>query len=278
MRMNGNTQNRGHKLGLELIGLLVALVYLFPFYIIIVNSFKSKKELFESTLGLPSSLNAVNYLEAFRQLDFLRAFSNSLLISVVSILLLVIFASMAGWKLVRTKNRTSSFLFFMFVGAMVIPFQSVMLPLIALLGRLELLNRIGLVICYLGFQSSLSIFLYHGFVKNVPVELEESATIDGAGELTIFWRVVFPVLQPITVTVVILNAIWIWNDYLLPSLVINKEGMRTIPLQIFLFFGEYTKQWHLAMAGLMLAILPVIIFYFSVQKYIIRGATQGAIK
>ena len=268
----------GTKAIMEVLGVLLALVYLFPFYIIIVNSFKSKAELFENILGLPNSLNPVNYVEAFQRIHFLRAFSNSLLITVVSIALLVILASMAGWKLVRTKSAVSSFLFFMFVGAMVIPFQSVMLPLVTLLGRLGLLNRVGLIICYLGFQAGLSIFLYHGFVKNVPVELEESAVIDGASELQTFWMVVFPVLQPITLTVVILNTIWIWNDYLLPSLVINKEGMRTIPLQIFLFFGEYTKQWHLALAGLMLAILPVIIFYFSVQKYIIQGATQGAIK
>jgi len=257
---------------------MIGLVFFFPFYIMLVNSFKTKPQIFQNTLNLPGGLQWGNYIEAFRQLEFLQAFANSLFITLCSILLLIVCASMAGWKLVRTKSKLSSIVFFMFVSAILIPFQSVMLPLITIMGRLGFLNRLGLVFMYLGFGSSLSLFLYHGFIKSVPKELDEAAIIDGCNEFQLFGRVIFPILAPITLTVAILLTIWIWNDYLLPSLVINKEGMQTIPLQMFFFFGEYTKQWHLALAGLTLAILPVIIFYFSAQKYIIRGVTQGAIK
>ncbi len=263
---------------METIGSAIGVVFFFPFYIMLINSFKTKPQIFQNTLNLPGGLEWSNYVKAFERLDFMQAFANSLFITAGSILLLVLFASMAGWKLVRTKTRLSSVIFFMFVSAILIPFQSVMLPLITIMGKLGFLNRLGLIFMYLGFGSSLSLFLYHGFVKSVPKELDEAAIIDGCSEFQLFRKVIFPILNPITLTVIILLTIWIWNDYLLPSLVINKEGMQTIPLQMFFFFGEYTKQWHLALAGLTLAIIPVIIFYFSAQKYIIRGVTQGAIK
>ncbi len=263
---------------LEVLGIIAGLVFLFPFYLMFVNSFKTKLEIFSNTLNFPGKIVFVNYVDAFRQLHFLNAFANSLLVTLASIAVLVVFASMAGWKMVRTKNRTSSFLFFMFVAAMLIPFQSVMLPLITMMGKLKLLSRFGLIFAYLGFGSSLSVFLYHGFVKSIPTELDEAATIDGCSNAQLFWRIIFPMLNPITLTVVILNLVWIWNDYLLPSLVINSDGTRTIPLQMFYFFGEYTKQWNLALAGLTLAILPAILFYFSAQRYIVKGVTQGAIK
>ncbi len=152
-----------------------------------------------------------------------------------------------------------------------------MIPLISLFGQVEMLNPAGLIFMYLGFGSSLSIFLYHGAMASIPVSLDEAATIDGANKWQIFWRIVFPMLKPISVTVMILNVIWIWNDYLLPSLVLSQETA-TIPLKMFFFFGQYTKQWHLALAGLTIAIVPVIIVYFFAQKHIIKGVTDGAVK
>jgi len=153
-----------------------------------------------------------------------------------------------------------------------------MIPLVTIFGKLEMLNRGGLIFMYLGFGASLSIFLYHGALTSIPKTLDEAATIDGANRWQVFWHIIFPMLKPITVTVAILNTIWIWNDYLLPSLVINAEGMQTIPLKMFFFFGEYTKQWHLALAGLTIAIVPVIIAYFFAQKQIIKGVSDGAVK
>lgn len=258
----------------------IAIVFLIPLYIAFINSFKTQKGIYVDVLGIPSKAMCTleNYVQAFNDLNFPHALMNSFLITVLSTLVIVIFASMAAWTLVRSKTKLSKFLFFLFAAAMLIPFQSVMLPLVNLMGKLHLLNPVGLVFIYLGFGSSLSIIMYHGFIKNIPVELEEAATIDGCNKFQIFWFIVFPLLKPITATVSILNVMWIWNDFLLPQLVINKPEWQTIPLKMFYFFGEYSKKWNLALAGLVLAMIPIIIFYIIAQKYIVKGVTQGAIK
>ena len=263
---------------LEVLGLLLAVLWLAPFYLMFVNSFKSKKEIFMDTVSLPEEWSFENYITAFEELDFLQTLFNSLLITIVSVVLIIIFSAMAAYALSRAKSRLSTIFFFTFVAAMLIPFQSVMIPLVTVFGKFEMLNRGGLIFMYLGFGASLSIFLYHGALNNIPKSLDEAATIDGANRWQVFWFIIFPILKPITVTVAILNIIWIWNDYLLPSLVINTAGSETIPLKMFFFFGEYTKQWHLALAGLTLAIIPVIIFYFIAQREIIKGVSDGAVK
>lgn len=257
---------------------LLALLFLSPFYIIIVNSFKTKRELFESVLSLPAKFNPDNYKQAFGQLDFVNSIFHSLLITVVSVLLIVVFASMAAWMLERTKSKISNIIFMMFIASMIIPFQAVMLPLVRLAGKLHLLNMGGIIFMYLGFGASLSVFLYHGFLKSIPRELDEAATIDGCTKFQTFWYIIFPLLKPISITVAILNTVWIWNDYLLPSLVINKPDTLTIPLKTFFFFGQYTKQWNLALAALVLVIIPVVIFYFLAQKHIIKSVASGSIK
>ncbi|SFB13407.1 MULTISPECIES: carbohydrate ABC transporter permease [unclassified Bacillus (in: firmicutes)] len=267
-----------YRLPLEILGIVLALLWLSPFYLMIVNSFKTKKEMFTDVLSLPAVFTLDNYKEAFIELDFIKTFFNSLLITVISVAIIIVFSSMAAYALSRTKSKISTVLFFLFVAAMLIPFQSVMIPLVTIFGKMELLNRFGIIFMYLGFGSSLSIFLYHGTLSGIPKSLDEAATIDGCNKFQVFWYVIFPVLKPITVTVAILNTIWIWNDYLLPSLVINQEGMQTIPLRMFFFFGEYTKQWHLALAGLTIAIIPVIIGYFIAQREIIKGISEGAVK
>ena len=269
---------RKYKWPLEILGVVLGLIWISPFYLMIVNSFKSKKEIFADTLKLPEAFNFDNYIEAFNELDFLKTFLNSVIITVVSVAVIIVFSSMAAYALSRNKGKVSTIVFFLFVAAMLIPFQSVMIPLVTLFGKIEMLNRAGIIFMYLGFGASLSIFLYHGTLSGIPKSLDEAATIDGANRFQIFWYIIFPMLKPITVTVAILNTIWIWNDYLLPSLVINQEGMETIPLKMFFFFGEYTKQWHLALAGLTIAIIPVIIAYFFAQREIIKGISEGAVK
>jgi maltose transport system permease protein len=269
---------RKYKWLLEILGVLLGLLWLSPFYLMLVNSFKTKREIFSDTLKLPEVFTFDNYIEAFNELTFLKTFMNSVIITVVSVAIIIIFSSMAAYALSRNKSKMSTIIFFMFVAAMLIPFQSVMIPLITIFGKIELLNRVGIIFMYLGFGASLSIFLYHGTLSGIPKSLDEAATIDGANRFQIFWHIIFPMLKPITVTVAILNTIWIWNDYLLPSLVINQEGMETIPLKMYFFFGEYTKQWHLALAGLTIAIIPVIIAYFFAQREIIKGISEGAVK
>lgn len=270
------------RLGLlELFGLLIGIVYISPFYFIIFNSFKTKRNILVDTLGLPNPFILDNYPHAMAKMDFAQAFMNSTVITISSLLLLVLFSSMSAWVLVRTKHGLSTVIFMLFVTSMLIPFQSVMLPLVDLFGvnKLNLINsRFGIIVMYLGFGSSMSVFLFHGFIKGIPVALEEAAYIDGCKPHQVFLHIVLPLLKPISVTVMILNGIWIWNDFLLPSLVLQEKSVRTIPLSTQYFFGAYSKDWHLAMAALTLALIPVVIFYLFAQKHIIRGVTSGAIK
>ncbi len=266
---------------LELFGLMLGIVYLSPFYIILSNSLKSKKNILLDTLGFPMAIQMENYPKAMEKMNFASSFVNSAIITALSLMALVLFSAMAAWVLVRNKTRTSTWIFMLFVAAMLIPFQAVMLPLVDLFGvnKLNLVNkRLGIVFMYLGFGSSMSIFLFHGFIKSIPLDLESAAYMDGCNVFQVFGHIILPLIKPISVTVAILNGIWIWNDFLLPSLVLQEKSLRTIPLAAQYFFGAYSKDWHYAMAGLTLAIIPVIIFYLIAQKHIIRGVTSGAIK
>jgi raffinose/stachyose/melibiose transport system permease protein len=263
----------------EILAIVLGLAFLVPFYYVISNSLKPFAEILSNTSALPKVLEFQNYVSAFEKLNYLKVFSNSLLVTIASNAVLVIFCSMAAYMLVRTKKKISNVIFMIFVAAMIIPFQSIMIPLIKTASTFGLLNSVwGLVIMYLGFGSGMTIFLYHGFIKGIPVELEEAAIIDGCSKFGVFWRIVFPLLKPITVTIVILNSLWIWNDFLLPSLVLQDPELKTIPLATFSFFGQYTKQWDLALAALVMGIIPLLIFFFAMQKHIIKGITSGSIK
>lgn len=267
-----------HKILIMLLGLVISIVWIYPFFIVLFGSFKNRSEIFSNPLSIPMEPTLENYPTAFENMNFTQAFLNSVIITVISVGIIVIFSSMAAYALARMDSKWSTVIYFLCAILMLVPFQSVMIPLVSLFGRVNLLNRTGLIFMNLGFQSSMAIFLYYGSLRSIPVSLDEAAYIDGANIFQIFWRVVFPILKPTTVTVIILTAIRIWNDYLLPSLVINQEGMYTLPLQMYYFFGEYTIQWELALAGLVLAIIPVILLYMFLQRYIIEGVTEGATK
>ncbi|MFC0472675.1 carbohydrate ABC transporter permease [Halalkalibacter kiskunsagensis] len=264
---------------LEVIGILLGLIFLIPFYFVLVNSVKSFSEILVDAAALPNEILFSNFTKVWEILDFSSAFLNSLIITFFSIVGLVVISSMAAWKMVRTPGKFSKILFIWFVSAMVIPFQTVMIPLMKLGGILGIMNSLpGIIIMYFGFGVPLSLFLYHGFVKTVPTEIEEAARIDGCSQFGVFWRIVFPLLKPITVTVIILNTLWIWNDYLLPVLVLQDASLRTIPLATSSFFAQYTKQWDMGLAALVLGITPVIIFFLFLQKHIIKGIASGSIK
>lgn len=266
-------------LGLEAITLLLALVFLAPFYYVLVNSVKSFTDILTHTSALPAKLHWENFTKAWSIMKYEKVFLNSLIVTLLSNISIVIFCSMTAYKLVRTKSVVSNVIFFIFVAAMIIPFQSIMIPLISFATDLHLINsRVGLAFMYLGFGAGISVFLYHGFVKSIPAEIEEAATIDGCSPLRLYWRIIFPLLKPITATVVILNSLWFWNDFLLPSIVLKNEAFRTIPLATYYFFGQFMKQWDLALAGLLLSIIPVVIFYVFMQRYIIQGIVSGSVK
>ncbi|KAF6573752.1 carbohydrate ABC transporter permease [Paenibacillus sp. SEL3] len=263
----------------EIVMILVALLFLVPFYFLFVNSVKSFGDLLTDSAAWPQTFVWSNYARAWSITRFPEALWNSFVVTVVSNLLLVLISSMAAYRMVRRPTRYNRVLFSLFVAAMVIPFQSVMIPLVKVVSTLDLMNSIsGLVICYLGFGAPMSIFLFHGFVKGVPVEVEEAATVDGCTPYGVFFRIVYPLMLPMMVTVIILNTLWIWNDYLLPSLVLQKAELRTIPIATYAFFGQYTKQWDLALPALVLGILPVIAFFLAMQKYIIQGIMAGSVK
>ncbi|WP_244244637.1 carbohydrate ABC transporter permease [Marinilactibacillus kalidii] len=261
-----------------LIGIAVSLVWCYPFFLIIINSLKTKAEIFQNTLTLPSGLNVENYTTAFERLDFIRSAANSLLITVGSLVLIVFVSSMAAYALSRNTSKMSSILYFIIAIGLLIPFQGIMIPLISLFGKISMLNRPGLMIMYLGLATSMSTFLYFGALRGIPKSLDEAAVIDGASTFQIYWKIILPLLKPTTVTVVVLNSLWFWNDYLLPSLSVNREGMYTIPLKMFYFFGEFNKQWHLALAALVMVILPIILLFIVLQKHVVKGISDGAVK
>lgn len=273
------------KILLEVLIVVLCLLYLFPIYIVVVNSFKNRAELYENILGLPAKIDFQYYGTAMKKMNFLTAFKNSLIVTVVSIGIIVVLASMTAWMLVRTDNKLSKALFAIFIATMLIPFQTLMMPLMQVMGwirdtlNIPMLDSLGgLIYMNVGFGASMAVFLYHGFVKSIPISLEEAAIIDGCNKFEVFWKIVFPMLKPTTVTIMILDVIWIWNDYMLPSLVISSKNLRTIPLSTAAFFGQFTIQWNLSMAGLTLTIIPVIVFYLSAQKHIVKGVAAGAIK
>ncbi|MFC4808711.1 carbohydrate ABC transporter permease [Paenibacillus sp. GCM10023250] len=264
--------------GLELLCCLLGLVFLTPFYFLVVNAFKKLSAILLNAASLPQSWGFGNFKKAWTAIDFPVVFMHSFVITALSVGLLVVVASMTAYRLVRRPTTFNKLLFTVFVASMIIPFQSVMLPLMRVTSLLELRGHVyGIVLCYLGFGISLSVFLFHGFIKSVPLEVEEAAVVDGCSPYGLYWRIVFPLLKPIAITVVILNVLWIWNDYLLPVLVIN-DAFTTIPLAVQKFFGQYLRKWDLAMASLTLSTLPVVIFFLFLQKHIIEGITAGSVK
>lgn len=278
------------KIMLEALAILLFIAFMFPFGMVILNSAKTSQEIIFNAIAFPSDWGQMgtNISLIFNNptVDYLGAFGDSTVISILSLLCIVVFSSMAAWVLVRNQKRWATVIFMAFVAAMVIPFQVLMYPLIRwfrVLGdflNFRLLGTIpGIVFAYLGFGSSLSIFIFHGFIKTIPLELEEAATIDGCPRYRLFFKIVFPLLQPIIVTVLILNGIWIWNDYLLPLLMLGSNGVvQTIPIAVTAFAGAYLKQWDLILTSALIAIIPVIVLYLFAQRYIIKGMVDGSIK
>jgi raffinose/stachyose/melibiose transport system permease protein len=211
-------------------------------------------------------------------MNFFRSLVNSIIITFFSVSVLIIFSSMLAYYLARTKNRFTKTTFLILVASMIVPFQALMIPFISIFAQfVSINNRIALIFFYQGFGVALSTFLYHGFISKIPTEIDEAASMDGANDFTIFWRIVFPMLRPVTATVAIVNALWIWNDFLLPRLVL-KQDSQTLPLSTYLFYGQYSTQYGQVMAGLLLAVVPIIIFYLVLQKQFISGISTGAVK
>ncbi len=285
------SMQRRRLIALEILTVILFLLFMVPFIVVILNSGKTSGEIMTSAFGIPANFfgqlaNNVQRIFNNSSTDYIGAFGDSLLITIVSLGIIVLFSSMAAWVITRNKNKMSSFIYMMFVSAMVIPFQVVMFPLVQWFkmigdatGVKLLASYPGIFLAYLGFGAPLSIFILSGFIKTVPLSLEEAATIDGCSQPAIFFRIVYPLLLPVIVTVLILNGIWIWNDYLLPLLLLGPSGaIQTIPLAVTAFVGAFVKQWDLILTSALLAMLPIIILFIFAQKYIMKGMVEGSVK
>ena len=261
-----------------IVGSILAFAYVTPFLLVFVNSVKLKPEILENPLSLPVSITWENFQEALTKMNFFRSLTNSIIITVLSVSLLIIFSSMLAYYLARTKSKSTKYIFLVLVTSMIVPFQALMIPFMARFAPfVSWNNRAALIFFYIGFGVALSTFLYHGFISTIPTEIDEAASIDGASDMVAFWKIIFPMMRPITATVAIINALWIWNDFLLPRLVLTEES-QTLPLSTYLFYGQYSIEYGQAMAGLVLAVLPIVIFYLILQKKFISGISQGAVK
>ncbi len=260
----------------------LAVVFLIPILLVAVNSFKSRLYIAGDPFSLPTGeafVGLENYLTGLKTAGFPAAFARSVFITVASVALIVLCTAMTAWYIVRVKNRMTRLLYYLFVFSMVVPFQMVMYTMTYVVGQLGLDTVPGIVPVYLGFGAGLSVFMFCGFVKAIPVTLEEAATIDGCGPVQCFFRVVLPVMRPTAITVAILNAMWIWNDYLLPYLILGTR-QKTVPVAIQIAMqGAYgATDYGGLMAMLVLAVIPIIAFYLASQKYIIKGVIAGAVK
>lgn len=262
---------------------LLTVLFLTPIFFVAVNSFKGKLFISNAPFALPDSetfAGLENYRNGIEKTNFFAAFGWSLFITVFSVAAILLFTSMTAYFLTRVKGRFTSAIYYMFVFSMIVPFQMVMFTMSKLANVFRLNNPMGMVLLYLGFGAGLSVFMFCGFVKSIPLEIEEAAMIDGCNPLQTFFVVVLPILKPTAITVAILNAMWIWNDYLLPYLVIGlSTPYKTIPVVVQYLVGSYgAKDMGAMMALLVLSVIPIIVFYLACQKYIIEGVVAGAVK
>ena len=261
--------------------IILSAVFLAPIFIVLMNSFKGQFFISDAPFVLPTAQTYVggkNYVNGIEKTGFISAFGYSLFITVFSVAAITLCTSMTAWFIVRVKNRLTSGLYYLFTFSMIVPFQMVMFTMSKTANALGLDNPVGIIIIYLGFGAGLSVFMFSGFVKSIPIEIEEAAMIDGCNPIQTFFLIVFPILKPTAITVSILNTMWIWNDYLLPYLVIGNK-YRTIPIAVQYLQGGYgSKDMGALMAMLVLAIIPIVVFYLSAQKYIIKGVVSGAVK
>lgn len=275
------TPKKKNNIVLYIILIALSVLFLAPIFIVLYNSFKGKLYISRTPFALPNTTTFSgldNYISGIEKTGFISAFGLSVFITVFSTAVIILFTSMTAWYITRVKSKITSFLYYLFVFSMIVPFQMVMFTMSKIANILNLDNPIGIISIYLGFGAGLSVFMFSGFVKSIPIDIEEAAMIDGCNPIQTFFLIVLPLLKPISITIAILNVMWIWNDYLLPSLVL-KSDYKTIPMAVQYLRGGYGAiDMGAMMAVLVLAIIPIIIFYLTCQKYIIEGVAAGAVK
>ncbi len=261
--------------------LFLSLIFIAPVLIVLMNSFKGQFYISDTPFKFPDEktfAGLINYTNGIEKINFFSAFFYSVVITISSVAGIIFFTSMTAWYITRCKNRLTTILYYTFVFSMIVPFQMVMFTMSKMANIMKLDNPLGIIAIYIGFGSGLSIFMFSGFIKSIPIEIEEAATIDGCNPIQAFFSIIMPVLKPTAITVAILNTMWIWNDYLLPYLVIGNK-YKTLPIAVQYLQGGYgSRDMGALMAMLVLSIIPVIIFYLTCQKHIIKGIVSGSVK
>ncbi|WP_336776003.1 carbohydrate ABC transporter permease [Paenibacillus sp. MMO-58] len=275
-----NRQSKAGRIILEIVMVLFSLLFLYPLFLAINNSFKSFGEVMTDVIALPHKLAFGNYSHVWSFINYPKLFLNNFVITGVGLIGIVFVSSIAAYKLARTKSRWSGLLYLLCIMPMLIPFQSIMLTVLQLSKDLHITESTwGLGLLYWGFGAPLAVFIYHGFVKGIPKEIDESATIDGASGFRLFFSVIFPLLKSVTTTIIIIDVMWMWNDFLLPLLMVNgSPDTKTLTLAAYTFVGQYTSDWQYAMTAMVMAVLPSIVVFIFLQKYIVKGVVAGAVK
>lgn len=267
------------KIIFQICFLIIGLIFVAPIILTVLNGFKTMPELSKSFFALPETLSFDNFREVIDLTNFGEAFFNSCFITAISLVGIVLVSMMAAYAIVRRNSRFNQVIYIIFVMGMVMPFTTIMIPSMKLIGFFNISGKWGLILMYWALGVSLAVFLFSGFIKSsVPIELEEAARIDGAGSGRIFFGIVFPLLRPSIMTIIMLDTIWIWNDFLLPSLLISGKGNRTLPLSQYRLVGQYLQKWNLQFAAFTLSMIPLFVLFFTCQKYIIKGVAAGSVK
>ena len=258
---------------------VLLVLFLVPFFLVLLNSFKVNKEIILNPLAFPEKINFEGYAKAFSNMNYVQTFANSLVITLLSIVLIILFAVVCAYLFARNNWKINKILFMLMVTSMIIPFQTIMIPIVRNFSAINAVDNILMVVVfYIGAHISMAVFMFQGFIKGIPAELDEAATIDGCNDFQILFQIIFPLLKPIISTVAVLDILAVWNDFLLPYILLQSNKLKTLPLMTYSFFGQYSVDYSLVCSGLIMSILPVIIIYALLQKQIIDGVVAGAIK
>lgn len=259
--------------------IICSLTILFPLYITIVIAFKQPSEMMGNILSLPKSWSFSNFKQAIEMTNFFHTIMNSLFITAGAVVVTIVTNSLVAYAIARNMHKKFyKFVYFYFVSAMFVPFSMLMLPLVKQVSFFNLDNKVGMIILYMVFGISMNTLLYVGYLKNIPLELEEAAYVDGAKQWTVFWKIIFPLLKPMHATVGIMTALWAWNDVMMPLVILSEQSSATLPLAQYIFQSKFGTNYNVAFASYLLALLPLLVFYLFAQKWIINGVTKGAIK
>lgn len=273
------TSKKLMRLVFEVITVVFALIYIIPVFLVLTNSLKPLGEILKSPFTMPKELYMDSIVYVFGTMNYFRALWNTVRISIAVVILCILVSSMVGWMLTRDGSRISKLITALLMASLMVPFQSYMIPIAKLASNMHINDsQLGYIWIQVTLYVPMGVFMYTGFVKSVPVSLEEAARLDGASVYQVFFRIAFPLMKPITASIAVLYSLWIWNDYMLASIMMHSESKKTITLSIYSFFSMYNNRWDYAITAVAFSVIPISVVYVLLQKYVIAGVTAGAVK